>query len=66
MQSKNPNEDQHIFMEGKKSFSRLIVRPASNIIDDDPNSLDSVISNLPLTVVPSLARISTFESQFSR
>ena len=34
-------------------------------IDEDPNSLDSVISNLPLTIVPSLAKLSTY-SEYSR
>ncbi|CAO1407033.1 unnamed protein product, partial [Diamesa serratosioi] len=34
-------------------------------IDEDPNSLDSVISNLPLTIVPSLAKISSY-SEYSR
>ncbi|CAO1387141.1 unnamed protein product [Diamesa hyperborea] len=34
-------------------------------IDEDPNSLDSVISNLPLTIVPSSAKLSTY-SEYSR
>ena len=60
------SEEQLVNEENKKGLSRLIIRPASKIIEDDPNSFESVISNLPLTIFPSLARIPTFESQFSR
>ncbi|ETN59718.1 hypothetical protein AND_008727 [Anopheles darlingi] len=50
--------------EEKKPLNRIFMRPG--VIEEEPDSLDSVISNLPLTVVPSLARISTVGSGFSR
>ncbi|XP_058057429.1 G protein-activated inward rectifier potassium channel 3-like isoform X2 [Anopheles bellator] len=50
--------------EEKKPLNRIFMRPG--VIEEEPDSLDSVISNLPLTIVPSLARISTHGSAFSR
>ncbi|XP_055611806.1 G protein-activated inward rectifier potassium channel 3 isoform X2 [Uranotaenia lowii] len=50
--------------EKKQPLGRIFMRPG--IIEEEPDSLDSVIGNLPLTVVPSLARISTHGSGFSR
>lgn len=61
---------------GKKSDSKsddsevkrkIFMRPG--VIDEEPDSLDSVLSNpssLPLTVVPSLIRCSTYGSGISR
>lgn len=51
-------------LDEKKPLNRIFMRPG--VIEEEPDSLDSVISNLPLTVVPSLARISTHGSAFSR
>lgn len=47
---------------------KIFLRPGISI-DEDPDSLDSVISNpscLPLTIVPSLVRSSTCGSGISR
>lgn len=46
---------------------KIFMRPGA--IEEEPDSLDSVISNpscLPLTIVPSLVRSSTCGSGFSR
>ncbi|XP_053696796.1 G protein-activated inward rectifier potassium channel 3-like isoform X2 [Sabethes cyaneus] len=51
-------------LEEKKPLNRIFMRPG--VIEEEPDSLDSVIGNLPLTIVPSLARISTHGSGFSR
>ncbi|KAL9696923.1 hypothetical protein quinque_000364 [Culex quinquefasciatus] len=50
--------------EKKPLAARIFMRPG--VIEEEPDSLDSVIGNLPLTIVPSLARISTHGSGFSR
>lgn len=42
--------------EENKPLTSPIVSKTCSKIEDDPNSLDSVISNLPLTIVPSLAK----------
>lgn len=52
------------YAEEKKPLTRIFMRPG--VIEEEPDSLDSVIGNLPLTIVPSLARISTQGSCFSR
>lgn len=47
---------------------KIFMRPG--VIDEEPDSIDSVISNnpslLPLTIVPTLVRSSTCGSGFSR
>ncbi|XP_065088703.1 G protein-activated inward rectifier potassium channel 3-like isoform X2 [Ochlerotatus camptorhynchus] len=58
------SDRQVALMEEKKPLTRIFMRPG--VIEEEPDSLDSVIGNLPLTVVPSLARISTQGSCFSR
>ncbi|XP_055634746.1 G protein-activated inward rectifier potassium channel 3 isoform X2 [Toxorhynchites rutilus septentrionalis] len=58
------SDRQVALMEEKKPLTRIFMRPG--VIEEEPDSLDSVIGNLPLTIVPSLARISTHGSGFSR
>jgi hypothetical protein len=47
-----------------KPLTRMFLRPG--VIEEEPDSVDSVISNLPLTIVPSLSRISTHASGLGR
>ena len=62
--TKQTKEENKATGDEKKPLTRVFMRPG--VIEEEPDSLDSVISNLPLTIVPSLGRISTYTSQFSR
>lgn len=42
-----------------KPLTRLVVKTQNVLFDKEPQTLDSVISSLPLTIVPSLTRSSS-------
>jgi hypothetical protein len=62
--SSSPQLKELLTKDETKPLTRIFMRPG--IIEEEPDSIDSVISNLPLTIVPSLSRISTHASGLGR